>query len=596
MSRTIVKDARLLGAAAAFALGAVIFALGWRLSGAALSVVGGAALAIYITWVIQPINIRPGSVLVLRLAGELREVEVAPFFRQVLGRFSPSLRQVIAALEFCGRDPRVKAVLVDITGLRAGIATAQELGELLRALQERGKRVIALLNGDAVGLREYMVAAGAGEVIANPNLALTMVGLAAGGLFLKRALDKLQIEAQTLQWKEYKGAAETLVRDKMSPALRESTESLINDWEKGLVERISAWRNLAAGRVRELINLGFLSAEQAREVGLVDRLGYFEELQDELDPGRRGRALVALITYLRRVRYLSRARRARRIALIYAVGPVITGEPVAGEFISGEELADTLRRASADRRISAILMRISSPGGSAVGSDLIWRAVAQARERNKPVIISMGDVAASGGYYIASAADAIVAGPGTVCGSIGVIYAKFNLGALLQRIGVTFDYVKTAEVSDALSLARSLSQRELEQLNQVMGELYRNFTARVAEGRRLSDVKTEEVARGRIWSGLAAKSHGLVDELGGFQRAIEIAREKAGLSPNQPHELVLFRPPSQQFRAGLRLPRRFGAERAPDLLASVVNSWGGWTPALVKLALSRAPLLLCPFF
>ena len=590
------KDTRLLAAIAAFALGAGIFALGWRASGTALALVGAAALAFYVVWVIRPIRIRDASVLVIRLAGELREVESAPLVQQVLGRFSPSLRQVLAALEFCGRDPKIKAILVEIAGLGAGFATAQELGEMLRALQEKGKRVIVLLNGDAVGLREYMAAAGAGEIVANPNLSLTMVGLAAGGLFLKRALDKLRIEAQTLQWKEYKGAAETFARDKMSPALRESTESLIHDWEEILVARVSAWRKLAVEQVRQLVKRGFLGAEAAREAGLVDRVGYFEDLQDELDRGGRGKPFVPLFTYLRRVRYLSRARRARRIALIYGVGPVITGDPVAGEFISGEEMAGTLHRASADRRVSAILMRVSSPGGSAVGSDLIWRAVAQARQRHKPVIVSMGDVAASGGYYIASAADAIVAGHGTVSGSIGVIYAKFNLGALLERLGVNLEYVKTAEAGDALSPARALSADELDQLNHLMGELYRNFTAKVAQGRRLSDAKTEEIARGRIWSGLAAKRHGLVDELGGFQRAVEIARDKAGLALGEPHELVLFYPPSRHLRTGLRLPRLFGAAQSPALLGRVLNSWGAWAPALVKLACSRAALLLCPFF
>jgi protease-4 len=592
----LLNDRQLLVSIVVCVAGIGGLALGWHKSGAALILAGTTALALHVGWVIRPVIIRDASVLVIRLVGELRELESAPLIQQIFGRFFPSLRQVLAALDFCSRDPKVKTVLVEITGLGVGFATAQELGELLRVLHERGKRVIALLNGDAIGLREYMVAAGAGEIVANPNLSLTMVGLAAGGPFLKRALDKLQIETQTLQWKEYKGAAETFVRDKMSPALRESTESLINDWEKILVARVSAWRGISAEQVRELLNSGFLSTDAALGAGLVDRLGYFEDLQDQLDPGGKGKVFVSLFRYLWRVGYLSRIRRARRIALIYGVGPVITGDTVAGEFISGNEMAQMLQRASMDQRIAAIVMRINSPGGSAVGSDLVWRAVNQARQRNKPVVVSMGDVAASGGYYIASGADAIVAGHGTISGSIGVMYAKFNLGALLERIGVNFDFVKTTEASDALSPARALSPSELEQLDQLMGNLYRNFTAKVAQGRHLSDAKTEEVAKGRIWSGLAAHGHGLVDDLGGFQRAIEIAREKAGLAIGEPHELVLFHPPSRYLRTGLRLPRRFNARQSADLLFRTLQGWGAWAPALVKLASAHVPLLLCPFF
>jgi protease-4 len=592
----MLKDRQMLAAAAAFILGIVIFALGWRWGAAALIVASAAAIAFRLVWVIRPIRIRDASVLLIRLAGELREVESATLVQQVLGRFSPSFRQMLAALDFCGRDAKVKTVLVEITGLNVGFAMAQEMGELLRGLYERGKRVIVLLNGDTVSLREYLVAAGAGEIVVNPNVSLTMVGLAAGGLFLKRALDKLQIEAQTLQWKEYKGAAETFIREKMSPALRESTESLIKDWEEILIARLSAWRGFEADHARRLINSGFLGAQAALKAGLVDRIGYFEDLEGELDPDGRGKPLAPLPAYLRRVRYLSRTGRAARIALIYGVGPVITGDPVAGEFISGEELAGMLHLASTDRRIAAILLRISSPGGSAVGSDLVWRAVNQARRREKPVIVSMGDVAASGGYYIASAADAIVAGPGTVSGSIGVIYAKFNLGALLDRLGVSFDFVKTTEAGDALSIARALHADELEQLNELMGSLYRNFTTKVAQGRRLSDAQTEEVARGRVWSGVAAKSRGLVDELGGLQRAIEIAREKAGLAIGEPHQLVLVHPPGLRLRTGPRLPRRFDAEQEPALLSRALASWGVWAPALVKLAVGRAPLWLCPFF
>ena len=176
---------------------------------------------------------------------------------------------------------------------------------------------------------------------------------------------------------------------------------------------------------------------------------------------------------------------------------------------------------------------MNSPGGSAVGSDLVWRAVREAQKRGKPVVVSMGDVAGSGGYYVAMGADAIVAEPTTITGSIGVVYTKFSLRDLLDYLGIGIDAVKTDEIGDALSMARPLSDAELAQLNSVVGELYGNFTAKVAEGRKLDAAQAEEVARGRVWSGVAAKARGLIDELGGLARAVEIAREKAGLKPDE---------------------------------------------------------------
>ena len=188
--------------------------------------------------------------------------------------------------------------------------------------------------------------------------------------------------------------------------------------------------------------------------------------------------------------------------------------------------------AARDPRVRAVVFRVNSPGGSAVGSDLVWRAVTEVQRRGKPVVVSMGDVAGSGGYYVPMAADAIVAQPSTVTGSIGVVYTKFNLADLLERIGINVDYAKSSPIGDALSLTRAMTESELEQLNRVMGEVYCEFL-RQGRGRAASSIaaQTEAVARGRVWSGTAAAGNGLVDELGGMARAVELAREKARLAP-----------------------------------------------------------------
>jgi protease IV len=283
--------------------------------------------------------------------------------------------------------------------------------------------------------------------------------------------------------------------------------------------------------------------------------------------------------------------------LVYGLGPVVAGEPPrAGEFISGQQTAAELLRAARDPQVRALVFRVNSPGGSAVGSDLVWRAVSEVQQRGKPVVVSMGDVAGSGGYYVAAAADAIVAQPTTVTGSIGVVYTKFNMAGLMDRVGINVDYAKSAAIGDALSITRPLTEKELEQLNRVMGELYSNFTAKVAKGRKLDPAQTENVARGRIWSGSAAAANGLVDALGGMARAVELAREKAQLGPGQEHEMALYTP--ARGLMGLRLALAPAAD--PYFLAGPLARIAGipeqWLPALAQLLLRSGTMLFCPWF
>jgi protease-4 len=274
---------------------------------------------------------------------------------------------------------------------------------------------------------------------------------------------------------------------------------------------------------------------------------------------------------------------------------------MAGEFISGEGTASEILRASKDEKVRAIVFRVNSPGGSAVGSDLVWRAVREAQKRGKPVVVSMGDVAGSGGYYVAMGADAIVAEPSTITGSIGVVYTKFSLRKLLEYLGVGVDAVKTDEISDALSLSRPLSAEELAQLNRVVGELYGNFTAKVAEGRRLDAAQAEEIARGRVWSGVAARARGLIDEVGGLARAVEIAREKAGMKPEEAYELVPYPGPSlisalnvSFARAGAGSSTQSEISLLREIGAELVGVPKRWLPALMRLLTRGGLMLLSP--
>ena len=578
-----------------YVVGAIGLAFGhWGVGITAIGI-GLALVAAFYFAIVRPAQIPHDAVLVVRLSGPIEEDVTRSPFDQIMRRGAQSLDHLRYAFESAAIDNEVRAIVVEIASFGAGLATAHEIHRLMRAAQAGGKRVIALLRGDDAGLREYLVAAGAGEIVANPDTMLTMLGVATGGVFLKNALDKLKIQAQTLQWKEYKSAAETLNRDRMSPAVRESMEAIVADWEKILVESIASARKLSPEKARELIAAGFVSAKFAVENKLIDREGYIEDIRAEFDPQGKRKVFISLARYRRHAIFTRERGRRARIALVHASGPVVSGEaPATGEFISGVATAAQLDRASRDERVSAIVFRVNSPGGSAVGSDLVWRAVREAQGRGKPVVVSMGDVAGSGGYYVAAGADAIVAEPATITGSIGVVYAKFNLGNLMNELGVHFDFVKSAPISDAMSMARAMTDAELAQLNETVGHLYAAFTAKVAEGRHLSPEQAEAVAKGRIWSGLAAKERGLVDEIGGLSTAIAIARDRAHIAKDRRHQLVTYRAERRwlDFRgssADVSTPWTIRAA------ASALGIPSRWAPAMLELLIRGGVMLLCPF-
>ena len=578
-----------------FSVGSVFCAAGDLKTGFSVIGLAVAMVAAFHFAIVRPAQIPHDAVLVVKLAGPIEEDVTGSPLDQIMRRGAISLDHLRYAFESAAIDDEVRAIVVEIAGFGAGLATAHEVHRLMRDAQLAGKRVIALLRGDDAGLREYLVAAGAGEIVANPDTMLTLLGVATGGVFLKNALDKLKIQAQTLQWKEYKGAAETLGRDTMSPALRESMEAIVADWEKVLLEAIASARKLSPERARELIAAGFVSAKFAVENKLIDREGYIEDIRAEFDPEAKHKVFVNLARYRRHAIFTRERGRRARIALVHASGPVVSGEaPATGEYISGVATAAQLDRASRDERVRAIVFRVNSPGGSAVGSDLVWRAVREAQGRGKPVVVSMGDVAGSGGYYVAAGADAIVAEQATITGSIGVVYAKFNLGSMLNELGVHFDFVKSAPISDAMSMARAMTDAELAQLNDTVGHLYAAFTAKVAEGRHLSPEQAEAVAKGRIWSGIAAKERGLIDEVGGLSTAIAIARDRAHIAADKRHQLVTYRAERRwlDFRGSSADLSTSWAIRAA---ASTLGIPTRWAPTMLELLIRGGVTLLCPF-
>jgi protease-4 len=563
---------------------------------AAIALIAAAAVPVaFWLMVVKPAHIPANSVVMLRLSGPISEDARRRTLDQLLHRSAIGLRQLRYGLAAAATDIRVRTVVVQLTSAEAGLATAHEIHRMLRAIAAAGKRVVAVLAGDSPTLGEYLIAAGASEVVMNPDAMLVMLGVAIGNPFLREALQRLGIHAQTLQWKQYKGAAEMLTRDAMSPELRESLDAIVEDREKVLVDALQRTRQLSPDRARELLSAGFLSAQLAREAGLVDREGHIQDIRKELDPQGKRKSEVRFGRYLRHAEYVQERGARPKIAMVLGAGPVVAGEvPARRESISGETTAEEIDRASRDDKVLGIVFRVNSPGGSAVGSEMVWRAVRLAQERGKPVVVSMGDVAGSGGYYVAMGADSIVAEPATITGSIGVVYMKLDLSRLLSNVGVHFDYVKSAEISDALSPSRAMSEKELAQLNGALGEVYGKFTAKVAEGRKLTAEQTEELARGRVWSGLAAKERGLVDELGGFDRAVEITRRKAGIPDGQPHQLVMYSVPEPLFSLRSLLSPA-GSSPGWDTGARLLGLPEDWAPAIVQLLVKGGMMLLSPF-
>lgn len=567
-----------------------------RYSSGAISIALAIALAAaFFMFVIRPARIPRDAILLMRLNGALPEEPQRSLIDQIRGRVFPALTHLRYALEEVRRDPAIRAVVIEITGIDNGLATAEELHELIRGVRESGKRVIAILNGDSAGVRDYLVASAADEVIANPDTMFSMLGVSAGGIFLKRALEKLRIQVQTLQYKEYKGAAETFSRESMSPPLRESLEAIVGDWRQMLTDRIVQARKLSPEKASELVGRGFLSAQDAREAGLIDREGYLNDIRAEFDPQGKRKKFVGLARYIRHASYIGERGKRHRIALVCGVGPVVAGDPsMTGDYISPETTGSQIEHAARDEAVEAIVFRINSPGGSAVGSEMVWRAVRVAQDRGKPVVVSMGDVAGSGGYYVAMGADAIVAETSTITGSIGVVYAKFDLSSLMDAAGVNIERTKSDPNSDAMSPTRAMTEPELHQLNDVIGQVYGNFTSKVAQGRKLDAEAAENLARGRVWSGIAAKEGGLIDDIGGLARAIEIAREKAGIPSGERHEVVSY----SQARLFNALKLSLGSRESVftvSIAAKMTGMPSRWMPALMHLLVRGGVMLLGPF-
>ena len=451
------------------------------------------------------------------------------------------LAQTLAALHRLAADPGVAAVVFKSAGLGIGLGKAEEVRAAIEELQARGKKVVFYL--ESAGDLEYSLAAAADRIYAAPEAVLLVNGFSSTALFAAEGLDKLGVKAEFFRVGAYKNAPDTFTRSSMSGEQREVEGSLLDDLYGRYVERVAARRNLEEGKLKVLLDKGILKPGEALEAGLLDGLIYPDQLEAEV-----GRLLGGKVSLEKTAIEAPSVREVRwgtpkKIAVVRVEGEILRGsgprDPLGAVRIAGSEpITRRIRRAADDPGVAAIVVRIDSPGGDGNASDLIWRELVRARkEKKKPVIASMGDVAASGGYYVAVGADEILAEPSTVTGSIGVFIGHFDAEDLFSKLGLNLTTMKRGESADLFSPARDLTETERKTLQAWIDNFYGQFVARVAEARRLTPQQVDAVARGRVWTGAQALERKLIDRFGGFEDALLEAGKRAGIAADAPVEI-----------------------------------------------------------
>jgi protease IV len=485
-------------------------------------------------------QISSNSTLLLEVHGDLQENEPT----SVLGQFlepPATVRSIVDSLRKAAVDTRVTSVVIRPTGTAALWGKVQEVRDAIIAFKRSKKPIVAYL--EYGGDQQYYLASACDKVFLMPTASLDLTGMANYELFLRGTLDKIGALPDAIHVGDYKTASNTFTEHTFTPAHREMAESLNTDLYEQVIAGIAESRQKTATDVRRLVDHGPYLPEDAVRAGLVDDLAYQDEIDDKVQLGR-GR-----INTLRQHEYRNVAlnslglNRGPRIAVIYAVGLISTGASNrdGGQVIGADTMVEYIRKARADDSIRAIVLRIDSPGGSAIASDVIWREIMLTRDR-KPVIASMSDVAASGGYYIAMPAHAIVAQPSTLTGSIGVVLIRFVIDGTLKKMGVNLETVKQGRYADLFSPVRPFTPDERKRLGELMQATYDTFVEKAASGRNSTPERIDAVAQGRVWTGKQAKEIGLVDELGGLDRALEIAKERAKIAAGTEVELVVFPP------------------------------------------------------
>jgi protease-4 len=500
----------------------------------------------------------------IELSGALPEFAAAPpwWQRRFLNAREPaSMHGLRRKLQRIAADPQASGVLLKIDGLAAGWATLQSLRDELAHFRASGKRAVAyLLTPDMAG---YYAACAADEILIPPSAFLMITGLRAEVQFLKDALAKVGLAAEVEAVSPYKAAGESFVRSDMSPENRAQLERLLDLRFAEIVRAVATARDKTPEQVRQAIDAAPLSGQHALELGLVDGLCYEDQLAARYTAGDREPQILDWDAAKRALQLLP-ARRQRKLVAVVQVEGTITGGSsrslpipiplLGGQQAGADSVAQALRQVERNRRVAAVVLYVNSRGGDAFASDLMWREVLRLR-KSKPVVVAMGDAAASGGYYIAAPASAIVAQPGTLTGSIGVVSLRPITAGLLERAGVNTVVLSRGAHSGVFSIGQPPSDDERQALRDLIFTSYAEFKQRVCEGREISAERLEPLAGGRVWLGQEALELGLVDQLGGVPAALLKAQELADLPRDRDAPILLARPgrdelPPQPFPAG----------------------------------------------
>jgi protease-4 len=508
------------------------------------------------------------SALVLRIGGNLNEMDAGG----VLGPFiegPPTVRAVVEMIRKAKTDKRITSIVVKPSGSAALWAKVQEVRDALADFRRSGKPVVAYL--EYGGEQEFYLATVCDKVFLMPTTTLDLTGMASYELFLRGTLDKIGAFPDSLHIGEYKTASNTLTEHTFTPAHREMAESLNTDMYEQLVRGIADGRKKSEADVKTLIDHGPFLPEDALRAGLIDDLAYEDEVDDKVKLGSGKLHYVDMNEY-RQVSAASLGlNRGPRIAVIYATGLIASGkstyDTTGGQVAGSETLVEYLRKARADSSVKAIVLRVDSPGGSAIASDVIWREVVLTKNQ-KPLIASMSDVAASGGYYIAMPAHAIVAEPATLTGSIGVVLTKFVIDGTLKKLGMNLEGVSQGKYANMYSPVRPFSPSERARMVENMQATYDAFVEKAAQGRNTTPERIDAIGQGRVWTGRQAKEIGLIDELGGLDRAVSLAKQRAKIAQDAEVELVIY-PPKKSFYDLLRDP--LGSADRAGTLASLLG-------------------------
>jgi len=524
---------------------------------AAVLVLGFLGLAAFL-FIGEGPTVPEGSILLVGTEGEYPEtLQYAPFLFADAG---PSFSELVQGLSAAASDPRIAGLHLRVGRTRLGWARARELRDGVLRFREAGKRVTASL--EYAGLMDYYLASAADRIHMHPRGQLGLYGVSMEVMFFAGLFEKLGIEAQFEAIGPYKTAPEAFTASGMSPEHRDQLESLGEEFRSGAAEAVAGARGMTAADADRLLSDGPYTASRALEEGLVDALSYLDEIEEDVGDEE----LVDIGDYVGSLRR-GAARAEVRVAVIHVDGAILPGQSredlSAGRVAGANTVAEALAWAEEEASVDAVVLRVSSPGGSDSASDTIWRAAERVRAV-KPLVASFGDVAASGGYWVSTAARRVVAEPLSITGSIGVYVGKFNIGELLDKIGIAADLVTAGGRPNWLSPSRPLDEQDLERLREGAAETYGVFLERVAASREMTTTEVDAIGQGRVFTGGQALAAGLVDQAGGIEDAVRLAASEAGFPDDATIEWVsLPEPPTlaeaieAEFRAGglrARLP------------------------------------------